>query len=539
MYARAVADNDAEVVPRLPRAAARGTRARSRPCSFPRAELLAAVKLGTVRGDRSVREGPSADEHRPGDLGGAEGRARQRARRRGASRAPSRRSTTSPGATRRATSTRRSRRHATPSSRPRSTATRSRPRPSPPPSSRSCSGSSPGRRRRARRSRSASIGSSKTIDKADAAVQKHRMFRGVVSDPSRYFDAAHAKPTKTRSRRDRAALRARLSHRDPRARGRGADLRSRRAAPGADHGPDALHRARPVVERLRGRRARTRAASSSGSRCRSARLFRVPDDTKPLKVRLDVWKGPDMASAKEDDKPEETDLREDARGCFDQFQKKLLGAFFKPAKMTARPVAALAALAAASLTSRLRSGARRRRAPPPPQPAPRTVHRVVVGHRPRWSSLPATASAGRKAPDGLTDASPPIRDAHRRKRTRTVACSSSTSARPGASRASASTTPSNKGSSTPRSLASRSSPSTLDRDAEALATAGYVSRLIPLFAIPKQRRARLGQADRGLGEGRGARSARSRRGSARSSRAAPDGGGSRARPRAEARPITS
>ncbi len=61
-------------------------------------------------------------------------------------------------------------------------------------------------------------------------------------------------------------------------------------------------------------------------------LFRVPDETKPLKIRLDVWKGPDMASAKGDDKPEETIYSKMQSDSFDQFQKKLLNAFFKPAK---------------------------------------------------------------------------------------------------------------------------------------------------------------------------------------------------------------
>ena len=61
-------------------------------------------------------------------------------------------------------------------------------------------------------------------------------------------------------------------------------------------------------------------------------LFRVPDDTKPLKIKLDVWKGPDLGSVKDDPKPEETAYAKMAGDAFDQFQKRLLASFFKPVK---------------------------------------------------------------------------------------------------------------------------------------------------------------------------------------------------------------
>jgi hypothetical protein len=59
-------------------------------------------------------------------------------------------------------------------------------------------------------------------------------------------------------------------------------------------------------------------------------VFRVPDDTKPLKVRLDMWKAPDTTSAKGDEKPEETIYSKMEEDAFAQFQKKLLGTLFKP-----------------------------------------------------------------------------------------------------------------------------------------------------------------------------------------------------------------
>jgi hypothetical protein len=173
---------------------------------------------------------------------------------------------------------------------------------------------------------------SKTLEKADAAVQKHRMFRGVVSVPSRYFDAAHAKPNEDELA---AAVVQRFAQAFPTE-----ILAFAVGEPIAD--PDAQLPAQIMVPTL----FIEHGPSWTGSIATSAAprgvfvglgfsftaLFRVPDDTKPLKLHLDVWKGPDMATAKADDKPEEAVYSKMAGDAFDQFQRRILGSFFKPSK---------------------------------------------------------------------------------------------------------------------------------------------------------------------------------------------------------------
>ena len=173
---------------------------------------------------------------------------------------------------------------------------------------------------------------SKTMDKADGAVQKHRMFRGVVSFPSRYFDAAHEKPNED-------ALAAAIIQRfaqafpteilafavgepisDP-----AATLPGQVAVPTLfiEHGPSWSG---AILTSTSPRGAFVGLEMSISS------LFRIPDDQKPVKVRFDAWKAPDTSSAKGDDKPEEVVYGKMDQDVFDQFQKKLLGAFFKPSK---------------------------------------------------------------------------------------------------------------------------------------------------------------------------------------------------------------
>ncbi|MGO8996769.1 MAG: hypothetical protein ACLQVI_25925 [Polyangiaceae bacterium] len=172
---------------------------------------------------------------------------------------------------------------------------------------------------------------SKTMDKADGAVEKHRMFRGVVSDPSRYFDASHAKPNEDALA---AAVVQGFAHAFP------TEIVALAVGePIAD--PDAPLPAQITVPTL----FVEYGPSWSGSMVASGNprgifvglelsftaLFRVPDDTKPLKVHLDVWKVPDTAAAKGDDKPEENVYSKMQQDAFAQFQKRLLGAFFRPA----------------------------------------------------------------------------------------------------------------------------------------------------------------------------------------------------------------
>jgi hypothetical protein len=172
----------------------------------------------------------------------------------------------------------------------------------------------------------------KQMDKADAAVQKHKMFRGVVSNPSRYFDPPHAKgyeealatavvqgfarafPTEILA----LAVGEPLSDPD-------APLPPQIAVPTLfiEYGPS-WNGSLIASTNPRGIFVGLELSFSS--------LFRVPDDTKPLKVHLDVWKGPDTVGARGDDAPEETIYSKMQQEAFEQFQRKLASAFFKPAK---------------------------------------------------------------------------------------------------------------------------------------------------------------------------------------------------------------
>jgi len=172
---------------------------------------------------------------------------------------------------------------------------------------------------------------SKTMDRADGAVQKHRLYKGVVSLPSRYFDAAHDKTYEdalasavvqrfaTAFPTEILALAVGEPIADP-----AAPLPAQIAVPTlfleydtawsgsvvASHGPNGIF---------------------VGLELAFNALFRVPDDTKPVKIKVDAWHAPDVSSAKGDDKPEDTIYAKMHDEAFGQFQKRLLGAFFKSA----------------------------------------------------------------------------------------------------------------------------------------------------------------------------------------------------------------
>jgi hypothetical protein len=170
------------------------------------------------------------------------------------------------------------------------------------------------------------------MDKADAAVHRHRMYRGTVSEPSRYFDAPHAKP-----REDALAAAVVQGF----ARAFPTEIVALAVGePVSD--PDAALPAQITVPTLFIEHGPTWSGSVVttgnprgvyvGLEMSLSATFRLPDDAKPLKVRLDVWKAPDTGSAKGDEKPEETIYSAMETDVFAQFQKKLLGAFFKPVK---------------------------------------------------------------------------------------------------------------------------------------------------------------------------------------------------------------
>jgi hypothetical protein len=173
---------------------------------------------------------------------------------------------------------------------------------------------------------------SKTMDKADAAAAKSRSFKGVVSTPSRYFDAADEKPYEDALASAIVQRFAQVFPTEIIALAVGEPI----ADPGA---PLPAQIAVPTLFIEHG-------ASWSGSIATSKNpggvfvglelsynaLFRVPDDTKPVKIKVDGWHAPNLAAAKDDDKPETTIYAKMHDEAYDQFQRRLLGAFFKSGK---------------------------------------------------------------------------------------------------------------------------------------------------------------------------------------------------------------
>jgi hypothetical protein len=173
---------------------------------------------------------------------------------------------------------------------------------------------------------------SKTMDKADGAATKSRMFKGVVSIPSHYFDASDEKPYEDALA---TAVIQRFAQVFPTE-----IIALAVGEPIAD--PDAQLPAQIAVPTL----FIEHGASWSGSIATSRNpggvfvglellynaTFRVPDDTKPVKIKVDGWHAPNLAAAKDDDKPETTIYAKMHDEAYDQFQKRLLGAFFKSGK---------------------------------------------------------------------------------------------------------------------------------------------------------------------------------------------------------------
>jgi hypothetical protein len=173
---------------------------------------------------------------------------------------------------------------------------------------------------------------SKTMDKADAAAAKSRMFKGVVSTPSRYFDAGDEKPYEDALASAVVQRFAQVFPTEIIALAVGEPI----ADPAAPlPGPIVV----PTLFIEHG-------ASWSGSIATSKNpsgvfvglelsynaVFRLPDDTKPVKIKLDGWHAPNLAVAKDDDKPESTVYAKMHEDAYDQFQRRLLGAFFKSGK---------------------------------------------------------------------------------------------------------------------------------------------------------------------------------------------------------------
>jgi hypothetical protein len=169
---------------------------------------------------------------------------------------------------------------------------------------------------------------SKTMDKADIAVAKHRLFRGMVSLPSRYFDGEGEKPYEDTLV---TAIIARFSRVFP------TDILAL-AAGEPIVGNDTPLPAKIDVPTLfiehgaswHGAIVSSKDAHATfcGLELSFDALFRLPDSTKPVNVSFNAWSAPDVAAANNTDKPEEIVYGEMHGKAFDLFQRRLLDAFF-------------------------------------------------------------------------------------------------------------------------------------------------------------------------------------------------------------------
>jgi hypothetical protein len=173
---------------------------------------------------------------------------------------------------------------------------------------------------------------SKTLDKADTAVAKHSMFRGVISLPSHYFDGEGEKTYEDALVMVVAQRFARVFPADILTLATGepivaADtpLPAKIAVPTLfiEHGAS-WHGAVATSKDPRG--------VFCGLQLSFDALFRLPDATKPVRVTFDAWRIPNIAAASGADKPEEAIYSEMHAKAFDLFEKRLLGAFFEPGK---------------------------------------------------------------------------------------------------------------------------------------------------------------------------------------------------------------
>jgi hypothetical protein len=169
----------------------------------------------------------------------------------------------------------------------------------------------------------------KSIDKADGQVAKNRFFNGVVSLPSRYFDVAHARPRETTLG---TAIQSRFAEAFP-----PEILAFTVGAPIDD--PEAALPAATVPTLFVEHAADWTGGQATSSSPRGVFIglgfnfhasFTLPDDPKPRAYKTTIYKIPNPADGKGDDKPEEKIYDAMADDTYVQFGKRFLATFFKP-----------------------------------------------------------------------------------------------------------------------------------------------------------------------------------------------------------------
>ncbi len=178
---------------------------------------------------------------------------------------------------------------------------------------------------------------SKSMDKGDSMVGKSKFFAGVASLPSRYFDEKHARAReadlgKTITDRFQEAFPKEI-------------LSFELGDPvGGDQDEPLPVATMPTlfIEHT----TEWSGGAATTERPRGVYVgvgvifeasFRLPEDPKPAyRFKLAGWRGPDTSLAKDEDRPEEKIYQAAAKDDFDQFAKKFLASFFKPAEKTAK-----------------------------------------------------------------------------------------------------------------------------------------------------------------------------------------------------------
>jgi hypothetical protein len=172
----------------------------------------------------------------------------------------------------------------------------------------------------------------KSMDRADKDVVKSKSFMGVASFPSRYFDPPHDKP---REQDLGKAIIERFTQAFP------ADILALEMGE-ANVDPDAPVTPPQDVPTL----VIEHSVDWTGGEITSPSprgvfimmginfesSFGIPGEPKDYKIKTTVWRRPEVNIAKQAEHPEEVVYADMGKGAYEQFGKKVLNTFFKPAE---------------------------------------------------------------------------------------------------------------------------------------------------------------------------------------------------------------
>lgn len=169
---------------------------------------------------------------------------------------------------------------------------------------------------------------SRTLEKADSVVSKSSMFNGTQSFPSRYFDVAHLQ---ARENDTAAAIIQRFTEAFPK------DIVSVQMGEPLSEADGALPAPQvPTlfidygVEWAGGVVTSTNPRGVFiGAGVIFDASFRLPTDAKPLRLKLNDWRSPDVTKLKGESKAEEKLYESLARNCFEVFTKKMVATLFR------------------------------------------------------------------------------------------------------------------------------------------------------------------------------------------------------------------